>query len=164
MLDRRKLAAPVFAQATAFVVVLVIGGFTGHSPAPSQPAHPATTSPSASVGVNAASSPAAQGHGPKLTVKVVTPAGPGLSLAGTQVAVLQNRTLTSVASGTLNSAQQYAVNVPSGDYQVCLSPPNGLNSVVPSGHSLGSDWICNSTHVGTGPQTVTFRLTPGTGT
>ncbi len=31
MLDRRKLAAPLFAQAAAFVAVLVIGGFTGHS-------------------------------------------------------------------------------------------------------------------------------------
>ena len=31
MLDRRKLAVPLFAQAGAFVVVLVIGGFTGHA-------------------------------------------------------------------------------------------------------------------------------------
>ena len=35
MLDRRKLAAPLFAQAAAFVVVLVIGGFTGHAKTPS---------------------------------------------------------------------------------------------------------------------------------
>ena len=36
MLDRRKLAVPLFAQAGAFVAVLVIGGFTSHA-APKPP-------------------------------------------------------------------------------------------------------------------------------
>ena len=61
--DRRKLAAPLFAQAAAFVVVLVIGGFTGHSTTTSGPAHTATPSPIAST--------AAKGHGLMLTVQVV---------------------------------------------------------------------------------------------
>ena len=41
--DRRKLAAPLFAQAAAFVVVLVIGGFTGHAKTPSPAPGPGGT-------------------------------------------------------------------------------------------------------------------------
>lgn len=166
MPDRKKLAAPVLAQAVAFVVVLVIGGFTGHSRTPSGPGHRATPSASAgssaSVNTNAGSpSPAAKG-GPKLTVKVVmTPSIGGVTLAGTQVNVLDSRTLASVASGPLDSGQEYAASVTGGkEYLVCLSPPTGWTSVIPGANSLGGNWICHSAHVGKGPQTVTFHLNP----
>jgi hypothetical protein len=153
-LDRRKLAAPVFAQAASFVVVLVIGGFTGHSTAPSGPAHAATPSAGASV-----STPAVGGRGPKLTVKVVEQATDGVRVSGSQVKVLQNGTLTTVASGILNTALEFAANVPAGAYQVCLSPPIGWSSAVRGTHALAG-WICSTADVGTAPLTVTFRLTP----
>jgi hypothetical protein len=155
-LDRRKLAAPLFAQAAAFVVVLVIGGFTGHAsttPGPA-PAHGATPSASAS----ASASTAANGRGLKLTVKVVEEGTAGLSVSGSQVAVLQNGTLTSVASGTLNPALEFAANVPAGQYQVCINPPIGWASTVRTTHALAG-WICNAADVRAGPQLVTFRLT-----
>jgi hypothetical protein len=159
-LDRRKLAAPLFAQAAAFVVVLVIGGFTGHAsttPGPA-PAHGATPSASAS----ASASTAANGRGLKLTVKVVEEGTAGLSVSGSQVAVLQNGTLTSVASGTLNPALEFAANVPAGQYQVCINPPIGWASTVRTTHALAG-WICTATDVRTGPQLVTFRLAPQVG-
>ena len=49
MLDRRKLAVPLFAQAGAFVVVLVIGGFTGHAQPKTPPGTGITASPSGTV-------------------------------------------------------------------------------------------------------------------
>jgi hypothetical protein len=154
MLDRRKLAAPLFAQAAAFVVVLVIGGFTGHSTTTSRPAHTATPSAIAST--------AAKGHGLKLTVQVVEEGTAGLSVSGSQVTVLQNGTLTSVASGTLNPALDFAANVPAGQYQVCINPPIGWASTVRTTHALAG-WICTATDVRTGPQLVTFRLAPQVG-
>jgi hypothetical protein len=154
MLDRRKLAAPLFAQAAAFVAVLVIGGFTGHTSTTPGPVRGAT--PSASTSGTAG--PAAKGRGLKLTVNVVEE-GTGLSVAGSQVAVLQNGTLTSVASGILNAALEFAANVPAGQYQVCINPPIGWASAVRTTHAL-TGWICTATDVRTAPQLVTFRLTP----
>jgi hypothetical protein len=152
MLDRRKLAVPLFAQAAAFVAVLIIGGFTGHKATPAGPAHGAT--PSASVSASATKGPAR-----KLTVKVVEEGTNGLSVSGSQVNVLENGTLTSVASGALNSALEFAVNVPAGQYQVCVNPPIGWGSTVRTTHVLAG-WICSAADVRTGPQLVTFRLTP----
>jgi hypothetical protein len=155
MLDRRKLAAPLFAQAAAFVVVLVIGGFTGH--ASTSGAGPGVT-PSASA--SGRTSPAAtRGPALKLTVKVVEENTDGLSVSGSQVNVLQNGTLTSVVSGALNPALEFAANVPAGQYQVCINPPISWGSAVRTTHELG-DWICSAADVKTGPQLVTFRLTP----
>jgi hypothetical protein len=154
MLDRRQLAAPLFAQAAAFVVVLVIGGFTGHASTTPVPAHGAT--PSTSTTASAAAGPR---NGLKLTVKVVEESTDGLAVSGSQVAVLQNGTLTSVASGTLNPALEFAANVPAGQYQVCINPPIGWVSTVRTTHALAG-WICNAADVRTAPQLVTFRLTP----
>jgi hypothetical protein len=83
----------------------------------------------------------------------------GLSVAGSPVKVLQNGTLSSVTSGTLNSALEFAANVPAGQYQVCLDPPIGWASAVRTTHVLAG-WICSATDARTGPQLVTFRLTP----
>ena len=158
MLDRRKLAAPLFAQAAAFVAVLVIGGFTGHASTTAGPAHGTTPSASASSSTSTRAS-ASKGPAHKLTVKVVEESTDGLSVSGSQVNVLENGTLTSVVSGALNSALEFAANVPAGRYQVCVDPPIGWASAVRTTHVLAG-WICSAADVGTGPQLVTFRLTP----
>ncbi len=154
MLDRRKLAAPLFAQAAAFVAVLVIGGFTGHASTTSGPAHGTTPSASTSVSPSATKGPA---H--KLTVKVVETGTNGLSVSGSRVNVLEDGTLTSVVSGTLNSALEFAANVPAGQYQVCVDPPIGWASAVRTTQVLAG-WICSAADVRTGSALVTFRLTP----
>jgi hypothetical protein len=151
MLDRRKLAAPLFAQAAAFVVVLVIGGFTGHAKTPSGTAPGATPNASTRTSPSASKGPAL-----KLTVKVVEE-GTGRSVSGSPVNVLPDGTLTSVVSGTLNSALEFAANVTAGQYQVCISPPAGWGSVVPTTRELAG-WICSAADVRTAPQLVTFRL------
>ena len=156
MLDRRKLAAPLFAQAAAFVAVLVIGGFTGHASTTSGPAH--GTTPSASTSVSASPS-ATKGPAHKLTVKVVETGTNGLSVSGSQVNVLADGTLTSVVSGALNSALEFAANVPAGQYQVCVDPPIGWASTVRTTQVLAG-WICSAADVKTGAALVTFRLTP----
>ncbi|MGH3194441.1 MAG: hypothetical protein ACRDOH_25555 [Streptosporangiaceae bacterium] len=156
MLDRRKLAAPLFAQAAAFVAVLVIGGFTGHAKTTSGAGPGATPSASASTRTSPS---ATKGPALKLTVKVVEEGTDGLSVSGSQVNVLQNGTLTSVVSGTLSSALEFAANVPAGQYQVCINPPIGWGSAVRTTHVLAG-WICSAADVRTAPQLVTFRLTP----
>ena len=150
MLDRRKLAAPLFAQAAAFVAVLVIGGLTGHSSKPA-PAPGRTPTPSAS-----ASSASSKEAAVKLTVQV-TKDGDGLPLPGSQVNVLQNGTLASVMTGTLNSALEFAANVPAGQYQVCIEPPIGWESRVRTTHVLAG-WICSPADLRASPQLVMFRL------
>ena len=156
MLDRRKLAAPLFAQAAAFVVVLVIGGFTGHASTTAGPVHTATPSATPSASPSAS---AAQGSARELTVKVVEEGTDGLSVSGSPVKVLADGTLTSVVSGTLNSALEFAANVPAGQYQVCVNPPPGWGSAIRTTHVL-ADWICSAADVRTAPQLVTLRLTP----
>jgi hypothetical protein len=171
MLDRRKLAVPLFAQAGAFVVVLVIGGFTGHAapkPHPGSQGTPGTAvaaSPSNTASPSGTGSPAAdKGPAVKLSVKVTERGTNGLSeagdtIAGSQVRVLQTGSLASVASGILSSAQDYAANVPAGQYQVCIDPPIGWGSEVRSTQALAG-WICSAADLRKGPQVVTFRLIP----
>jgi hypothetical protein len=152
--DRRKLATLLFAQAAAFVVVLIIGGFTGHASTPSPgPGPGGTQAPTATATASSASS---KGAALKLTVKVIKD-GDGLPLPGSQVNVLQTGTLTSVVTGTLNPALEFASNVPAGQYQVCIDPPPGWGSKVRTTHVLAG-WICSPADLRTSPQLVTFRL------
>jgi len=155
-LDRRRLAAPLFAQAAAFVAVLVIGGFTGHSSPKAAPSSGSgqTAGPTATASASSASS---KGAALKLTVRV-TKDGEGLPLPGSQVTVLQDGTLASVMTGTLNPALEFAANVPAGQYQVCIDPPIGWDSQVRTTHVLAG-WICSPADLRTSPQLVTFRLT-----
>lgn len=156
MLDRRKLAAPLFAQAAAFVAVLIIGGFTGHASTKATP--PSGSSPTAGPTATAsASSASSKGAALKLTVRVLKE-GDGLPLSGSQVNVLQSGTLGSVVTGTLNSALEFAANVPAGQYQVCIDPPIGWDSKVRTTQVLAG-WICSPADLRTSPQLVTFRLT-----
>jgi hypothetical protein len=154
MLDRRKVAAPLFAQAAAFVVVLVIGGFTGHSSPKAAPGSTPAETFTPSVSASAASS---KGASLKLTVRVIKD-GEGLPLSGSQVNVLRNGTLASVMTGTLNSGLEFASNVPAGQYQVCIDPPIGWQSRVRTTQVLAG-WICSPADLRTAPQLVTFRLT-----
>jgi hypothetical protein len=154
--DRRKLAAPLFAQAAAFVVVLVIGGFTGHASTPSPGPGPGGTQAPTATATASASSASSKGAALKLTVKVIKD-GDGLPLPGSQVNVLQTGTLTSVVTGTLNPALEFASNVPAGQYQVCIDPPPGWGSKVRTTHVLAG-WICSPADLRTSPQLVTFRL------
>jgi hypothetical protein len=170
MLDRRKLAVPLFAQAGAFVLVLVIGGFTGHSgPKATTPGPRGTTSASPGSSASPASS---RGPGVKLSVKVSEDGTNGLNeaggtVAGSQVRVLQTGSLASAASGTLSAsgaqstAQEFAANVPAGQYQVCVNPPIGWGSAVRTTQVLAG-WICSAADLRNGPQVVTFRLVPQT--
>jgi len=153
-LDRRKLAVPLFAQATAFVAVLVIGGFTGHAETPSPV--PGPTPAPTNTATPTASSASSKGAALKLTVRVIKD-GVGLPLPGTQVNVLQTGTLTSVVTGTLSPALEFASNVPAGQYQVCILPPIGWGSKVRTTHVLAG-WICSPADLRTSPQLVTFRL------
>lgn len=154
MFDRRKLAAPLFAQATAFVAVLIIGGFTGHAATTTTPVPVRSTSGPGAI----ASSPAAKGPAIKLTVRVVRQ-GDQLILAGSPVRVLQDDSLASVASGSLNQSLEYAANVPAGQYQVCVDPPIGWESAV-RGTQVLAGWVCSAADLRAGPRLVTFRLSP----
>ena len=164
-LDRRKLAAPVAAQAAAFVVVLVIGIFHGHTTKPPAPAPTHSASPSARPTAPAAgsSSPAAakdEGEGAKLTVTVAEEAAGGLSVAGSQVRVLRDGTTVVIASGTLNTAREFATNLPAGEYEVCVNPVGWISAV--PGTQLSHGFICSPATVGSAPQSVTFHVVPKT--
>lgn len=156
-LDRSKLVAPVVAQAAAFVVVLAIGGFTHHGG--TAPATGPTSGPTRSASPRATSTAPAKDQAAKLTVQVLQQGAPGLSVAGSVVKVLQNGTLTTVASGTLNTTLEFAANVSAGDYQVCVKPPAGWTSVTRNTHPLHG-FLCSLTAVSSAPRTVTFQLTP----
>jgi len=162
-LDRRKLAAPVAAQAAAFVVVLVIGIVHGHptkTPAPG-PTHTASPGGRPSTPAAGSSSPAAaKGEGTKLTVTVAEEAAGGLTVAGSQVRVLRNGTTVVIASGILTTAREFATNLPAGDYQVCVNPV-GWMSAVPGTHLIHG-FICSPATVGSAPQSVTFDVMPKT--
>ena len=169
-LDRRKLAAPVVAQAAAFVVVLVIGIFNGHTtktpaPAPTRSASPgarppAPTASSTSPVTSSTSPAAAKDQGTKLTVTVVEDSAGGLDVADSQVRVLRNGTTVVVASGTLSTAREFATNLPAGGYEVCVNPV-GWVSAVPGTH-LDHGFICSPTAIGSAPRSVTFHVVPKT--
>jgi hypothetical protein len=146
----------LFAQAAAFVVVLIIGGFTGHASTPPPGPGPGGTPAPTTTATASASSASSKGAALKLTVKVIKD-GDGLPLPGSQVNVLQTGTLTSVVTGTLNPALEFASNVPAGQYQVCIDPPPGWGSKVRTTHVLAG-WICSPADLRTSPQLVTFRL------
>ena len=161
-LDRRKLAAPVVAQAAAFVVVLVIGIFNGHTTKTPTPGPTHSASPGARPSASASSTaPAAtKDQGTKLTVTVVENSADGLSVADSQVQVFRNGTTAAVASGTLNTARKFATNLPAGEYEVCVNPV-GWVSAVPGTH-LDHGFICSPTAIGSAPQSVTFHVVPKT--
>lgn len=171
MLDPRKLAVPLFAQAGAFVVVLVIGSFTSHAAPKPPPGSQGTPGTAVTASPSSTGSPApAKGPALKLSVKVTEDGTNGLSHAGDTVAghkvrVLEAESLASAtsgilsASGTQSTAQEYATNLPAGLYQVCIDPPIGWGSAV-RGTQVLAGWICSTADLRKGPQVVMFRLIP----
>jgi hypothetical protein len=77
--------------------------------------------------------------------------------------VLQSGTLASAATGTLDTHLEFAVTVPPGNYEVCLSPAAGLGPAI-QGTSIAGGWVCRPAVVGAGPKQVVFAATPGAGT
>jgi hypothetical protein len=161
MPDRRKLAAPVLAQAASFVVVLVIGGFTGHSPARGS-AGPGP-SPHAS-----ASSPAATREQQQsgLTVHVPVIGGTAGITPDIAVRVLPSGSFSPAASGTLAQNAQgteltWTRSLAAGTYQVCAKPPQGLR-FTERDTGVQPGWTCVLSNVAPGSQAqVTFHLTQG---
>lgn len=148
--DRRKLAAPVVAQAVSFAAVLVIGALTVTSPrsvhVPPPVVHPSV-------------SPAAAVPGFVLVVRATVN---DVALAGRRVTVLGDGTLSSAASGVLNGAGVFSARVPADSYQVCLSVPAGLE-VVGAGSASGlPGWTCSAVRMQAGTGTVAFPLIPKT--
>jgi Caspase domain len=124
--------------------------------------HPVSSPPGSSSTPSARSSTpnAVTAQGVKVTVMVVEDNGGGLSVADSQVQVLRNGTTVVVASGTLNTAREFATNLPEGEYEVCVNPI-GWVSAVPGTH-LDHGFICSPTAVGSAPQSVTFHVVPKT--
>jgi hypothetical protein len=159
MPDRRKLTAPVLAQAVSFIVVLVIGGFAGRS----SPSAPAAASPSPHA---SASSPSGAGeHQSGLTVQVPVGAAVGGIVLHIPVKVLDSRTRSSVASGALSPNAQntqlgWVRPLAAGTYQVCAHPPAGLRFTDKNTGVLPG-WACTVASVAPDSQTlVTFHLAP----
>jgi hypothetical protein len=163
-LDRRKLAAPVFAQAAAFIVVFVIGVLSGPhgTPAP-QPSHTPTPTPNPPTQHVTVSPPGSTTRQlSALTVEVFEGTAP---VPGIPVQVLKSLTLTSEASGVTTQGSPgtpmgMTTDVDVGDYQVCVKPPVGWTFTGQNTDALlGSD--CSLVHVGPSAQTVQFRFTRG---
>jgi len=147
-LDRRKLTAPLLAQAAAFVVVLVIGGVTGHE-SPSHPTVPvAHTSPPRITSA----------HSTKLTVQVSLHGGIGATTPGVPVEILKDHALTPLMSAQLTEGTPTDLVMPAGDYQVCVNPPAGWMF---TGHNTGAvpGLDCTMVDARSPAQTVTFHLT-----
>ena len=144
---RRPVIIAVGVAVAGLVIALTIVFTTPGYQSVNPPSRPSTGT----------SSPATRGPALKLTVKVIKD-GDGLPLPGSQVKLLQTGTLSSVVTGTLNQALEFASNVPAGQYQVCIQPPIGWGSKVRTTQVLAG-WICSPADLRTSPQLVTFRLT-----
>jgi hypothetical protein len=171
-LDRRKFAAPVFAQAAAFIVVLLIGGLTGShgkpsgqttTPPPSASSQ-ASTSPTPSARVSPTPSSAGSSTSKsqsKLTVEVTNEAAqPVTSVRVKVIAVVTQHTVTDekLTPSSLQAPQfQGAWNVAAGGYEVCLAVPSGT-SVPGASTAVLAGWFCAPVTVAPGGTPVTFRL------
>jgi hypothetical protein len=163
--ERRKFAAPVLAQAASFVVVLVIGGFIGHSPATGSPG-PTRTSATPSAGTSSPSG--VKGHQSGVSVEVPLNAADSGIAVNIPVKVLNGTTGSTVVSGVLtrnaqNSQLARDEPLPAGTYQVCAQPPAGLRFTDKNTDALPG-WVCMIAIVTPGEQTpVVFHLAPGPG-
>jgi hypothetical protein len=164
-LDRRKLTAPVLAQAAAFVVVLVIGGLTGHGaakPAPRPSSHPTSPAPHGKVTSRGTTSTVTS---TELTIQVAPVAG--VTMPSVAVKILKDDPAkTPVASAQLNQGFAVMRSVPAGHiYQVCVRPAFGWTFTGSSTGALAG-WDCKKVAATRQAQTVPFDLTPlpGTGT
>jgi hypothetical protein len=163
-LDRRKLTAPVLAQAAAFVVVLVIGGVTGHGGGKPVPGRsPSSTSPAGHVRSTAPAT-AAPARSTELTVEV-SQAGDGVTARSVSLKILKAPALTLVLRTSLTARlagtpMELTATVPEGVYQVCVTPPPGwmVTGHNKTGALAGGE--CSKVDATPGTPPVTFQLTP----
>jgi hypothetical protein len=167
-LDRRKLTAPLLAQAAAFVAVLAIGLVTGHSggkPAPvpsshsTSPAPRHSTGPAPRISVTSGGT-SSTGLSTELTIQIQV-GNFGLAMPNVQVEILKDPALTRVAHASLNqNVTATTKSVPAGHaYQVCAKPPQGW-TINDQDDGAVPHWNCTPVPAGTQTQTVTFSLTP----
>jgi hypothetical protein len=160
-LDRRKVTAPVLAQAAAFVAVLVIGVLTGHSaakPALKPSSRSASPAPHSTVTSRRTTSSV---HSTELTIQVAVA---GVAMPAVAVKVLENDpALTPAVPSRLiqaSAGMKVTESVPAGfTYQVCVQPARGWTFTGPNTHVLAG-WDCKKVAAGRQPQTVTFNLIP----
>lgn len=79
------------------------------------------------------------------------------NLSGSQVAVLDAKSLRLVASGQLDPGDTFTTRVTEGSYLVCISPPSDWKPVS-GGVSRVDGWICKAEHVGASAAAVKFML------
>lgn len=168
-LDRRKLTAPVFAQAAAFVAVLVIGGLTGHgggkpTPGPSSatPRPPAaSTSPAPHISVTSRGATVTE-HSTELTVLIA--AGEGIDVRMPSAAVQVREDDLPLAPVVNQGVAGIPIKVPADHaYLVCVKPPAGWVFTGPSPGPL-PDADCTTVKVGSqAAQTAEIPLAPDTG-
>jgi hypothetical protein len=184
MYDRRRLTAPVLALGVSFIAVLIAGAVFGQAPVPRhlvldtvklevqaqaipQPTHTVTPPPPRHT-----VTPRLHRHTatPRPTVKPRTSPGPRAStraptaalfsgaFSGSQVAVLDARSLRLIVSSHLGPGGTFTTQVTDdSSYLVCLVPPHGWMPV-PDITGDSPDWTCKVTHVGAGTAIVSFSL------
>jgi hypothetical protein len=161
MPDRRRLAASVLALAVSFAAVLILGAASGQAhgvelevaavsvqetPLPGQPAKPRPTA-----------TPRTSGE-PRSSSRASTAALVSDTFYGSQVVVLEAKSLRLVASGQLNPGDNFTTRVTEGSYLVCLSPPSGWKPASDAVSRIPG-WICTTVKpVGASAATVIFRL------
>jgi hypothetical protein len=179
--DRRRLAASLLALVVSFAAVLILGAASGQAhgvefrvsavqvqetPLPWQPATPQPTTTPKTSGRLPWQPATPQPTATPQTSKV--PRSPSRASAaalvsdtfdGSQVVVLDARSLGMIASGQLDPDGTFTTRVTEGSYLVCLSPPNGWKPVSDALSRIHG-WICTAKHVGASTATVKFMLAP----
>jgi hypothetical protein len=160
--DPRRFAASLLALALSFVAVLILGAASGQArgvelrvaavqlqetPLPGQPATPQPTATPQTSKV------------PRSFSRASAAALVSDTFDGSQVAVLNARSLRLVASGQLDPDGTFTTRVTAGSYLVCLSSPNGWKPVSDA-VNLIYGWICTAKRVGASTATVKFMLAP----
>jgi hypothetical protein len=179
--DRRRLAASLLALASSFAAVLILGAASGQAhgvvlrvaavqlqetPLPWQPATPqpiATPQTSGRLpwqpGTPQPTATPQTSKVPKSSSRASAAALVSDTFSGSQVAVLDVRSLRMIAFGQLDADGTFTTRVTAGSYLVCLSPPNGWKPVSAAVNRIHG-WICTAKHVGASTATVKFKLAP----
>lgn len=173
--DRRRLGAPVLALGVSFIAVLIAGAVSGHVPVPRPqvldtvklevqaqalplathtatpppPRHTVTPRPT----VKPRTSPV-----PRASTRVSTADLLPRALSGSQVAVLDAKSLRLIVSSHLGPGGTFTTQVTDdSSYLVCLVPPHGWTPV-PDITGDSPDWTCKVRHVEAETAIVSFSL------
>lgn len=171
-LYRNKLAAPVFAQAGAFVAVLVVGVLTGHGGGKPAPSSSTSTSPQPRISVTShgPTSPGPTPHGPtstggntELTIVIQGSSDFGQALPTVTAEVFEDHSARPLITASLSQSaalsETKVISVPAGHtYQVCVRPPKNFTVTATSPNTDAvRGWYCLSEEAGS---TATFDLAP----